>query len=325
MAGIIAFLFFVTTFLAAAIAVLIAAFVQSRLRSRQEALAGTKPLAALDGSDDDGLSLLREPRHSSISMMHLLLERLNVVDHIKRRLDDAGSNWSAGRVATTMLLLGAVLAALALKTSWLPAGASLVAFAIGASLPWFYLGRLRERRMAQFESQFPDALESLARAMRAGQPLQTAIESLAGEMAAPLGPEFRKIRDERRLGMPWNVALAKFSDRVPILEVRLFVAAALMNARSGGRFTEVLENLAETVREGASLRGEIRAISAHGRLTGTVLSILPFGIATMLYLTSPDYLGTLIHHPLGPYLITAALVCVITGHFVMQRIVKIRI
>jgi tight adherence protein B len=179
--------------------------------------------------------------------------------------------------------------------------------------------------MDLFEAQFPDALESLARAMRAGHPLQTAIEILANDLAAPLGPEFRRIRDERRLGMPWKATLEKFSERVPILEVRLFVAAALISSRSGGRFTEVLENLAETVREGVSLRGEVRAVSAHGRMTGGVLTILPFGIATMLYLTSPDYLLTLVDHPFGPMMIGAAILLVVAGHFVIQRIVSIRV
>ena len=192
-------------------------------------------------------------------------------------------------------------------------------------MPYLYLSKQRRRRMDLFESQFPDALESLARAMRAGHPLQGAIEILASELAAPLGPEFRRIRDERRLGMPWKVTLEKFSERVPILEVRLFVAAALISSRSGGRFTEVLENLAETVREGVSLRGEMRAVSAHGRMTGGVLTLLPFGIAVILYLTSPEYLLTLVDHPFGPTMIGAAIVLVIAGHFVIQRIVRIRV
>ena len=154
---------------------------------------------------------------------------------------------------------------------------------------------------------------------------QWAAGAVAQDMAAPLGPEFRRIRDERRLGMPWKTTLDKFSDRVPILEVKLFVAAALMSSRSGGRFTEVLDNLAETVRDGAALRGEIRAVSAHGRMTGGVLTILPFGIATMMYLTSPTYLRTLIDHPIGPTLIGGAIGFVIAGHFVIQRIVRIQV
>lgn len=322
MAAAIAILFFITTFLAAATAVLIAAFIQSRLRARQEA---HPDLAAASTEDSGDSVLLSEPAHSSISLMEVVLERLNVIGHLRRVLDDAGLRWSVGRVAATMLLLGTIGAALVMDVRWLPPGSSLAAFGAGVAIPYMYLSKLRQKRLDQYEAQFPDALESLARAMRAGHPLQGAIETLATEMAAPLGPEFRRIRDERRLGMPWKVTLEKFSERVPILEVRLFVAAALVSTRSGGRFTEVLENLAETVREGVALRGEIRAVSAHGRMTGGVLTILPFGIATLLYLTSPDYLLVLVDHPLGPTMIGAAIVFVVAGHFVIQRIVKIRV
>lgn len=319
MAAIIAILFFITTFLAAATAVLIAAFIQSRLRARQDAQPELIP------DDDQESVLLSDPRHNSMSLMELVLKKLNIIQHLSRVLDDAGLRWSVGRVAAMMLLLGSIGAALVMDARWLPPGSSLAAFVIGASLPYLYLLKLRQRRMDLFESQFPDALESLARAMRAGHPLQGAIEILANDLPAPLGPEFRRIRDERRLGMPWKSTLEKFSERVPILEVRLFVAASLISSRSGGRFTEVLENLAETVREGVSLRGEVRAVSAHGRMTGGVLTLLPFGIAAMLYLTSPDYLLTLVDHPFGPMMIGAAIVFVIAGHFVIQRIVKIRV
>ncbi|HEU0124391.1 MAG TPA: type II secretion system F family protein [Bryobacteraceae bacterium] len=323
MAATIAVLFFITTFLAAATAVLIAAFIQSRLRARRDA----QPDISLVMNDEDGAEsvLLRAPEHSSISILQVLLEKLNVIQHLRGLLDDAGLRWSVGRVAAMMLLLGTIGAAMVMDVRWLPTGSSLAAFAGGAYLPYLYLSRRRQQRMDQFEAQFPDALESLARAMRAGHPLQGAIEALAVDMPAPLGPEFRRIRDERRLGMPWKTTLEKFSERVPILEVRLFVAAALISTRSGGRFTEVLENLAETIREGVSLRGEVRAVSAHGRMTGGVLTILPFGIAVMLYLTSPGYLMTLVDHPFGPTLIGAAIVFVIAGHFVIQRIVRIRV
>ena len=319
MAAIIAILFFITTFLAVATAVLIAAFIQSRLRARQNA----QPEIVFD--DDQEPVLLSDPRHNPMSVMELVLKKLNIIQHLSRVLDDAGLRWSVGRVGAMMLLLGGIGAALVMDARWLPPGSSLVAFVMGASLPYMYLSKLRQRRMNLFESQFPDALESLARAMRAGHPLQSAIEILASDLPAPLGPEFRRIRDERRLGMPWKVTLEKFSERVPILEVRLFVAAALISSRSGGRFTEVLENLAETVREGASLSGEVRAVSAHGRMTGGVLTLLPFGISAMLYLTSPEYLLTLVDHPFGPMMIGAAIVFVIAGHFVIQRIVKIRV
>ena len=191
MAAIIAILFFITTFLAAATAVLIAAFIQSRLRARQETHLEMSAVSSEDAGDS---VLLAEPAHSSISLLEIVLERLNVIGHLRRVLDDAGLRWSVGRVAATMLLLGTIGAALVMDVRWLPTGSSLAAFAAGVALPYLYLTRLRQKRLDQFEAQFPDALESLARAMRAGHPLQGAIETLANELSAPLGPEFRRIR-----------------------------------------------------------------------------------------------------------------------------------
>jgi len=320
-AGVIAILFFVTTFLAAAVAVMITAFIQSRLRSRQEAAHGQALL-----EQEAGISgLLQEEAHSSIGVYDLLLQKMNISERLRRRMDDAGLKWSVGRVTAVMLLLGSICAAIVIDVQWLPHGTTFAAFAAGCMLPNLYIGKLREKRLNQFEAQLPDALESMARAMRAGHPLQGAIDILANDAPAPLGPEFRRIRDERRLGMPWKSTLENFAQRVPILEVRLFVAAALLNSRTGGKFTEVLENLAETIREGAALRGEVRAISAHGKLTGTVLTVLPFCIAGMMQITSPQYLKTLTDHPFGPAMIGAGIAFVIAGHFVIQRIVKIEI
>ncbi|OYW07494.1 MAG: hypothetical protein B7X34_10860 [Acidobacteriia bacterium 12-62-4] len=108
-------------------------------------------------------------------------------------------------------------------------------------------------------------------------------------------------------------------------EVRLFVAATLLQARAGGRLTEVLERLAETLRENAALRGEVRALSAQGKMTGTVLTLLPLGIGIMLYLTATEFISVLIYHPNGKYLIWTGIACVIAGHLVIQRLVKVKV
>lgn len=323
MAAAIAILFFITTFLAAAVAVMVAAFVQSRIRTLASAKSDLG-LADSPDPEDEGPVLLQQTSHSTIGLLEQLLQRTNVIDILRNRMDDAGLKWSVGRVVSMMLLIGSVFSALTLNIGWLPTGSAIAAFVIGAAVPYLYIKRRRQKRIEKLEAQFPDALEGLARAMRAGHPLQGAIDILAGDVPAPLGLEFRRIRDERSLGMPWKQALENFASRVPILEVRLFVAAAILNTRTGGKFTEVMENLAETIREGAALRGEVKAISAHGRLTGTILTVLPFGIAGMLWLTAPSYLQSLFNHPFGPTLIGGALALIVAGHFVIQRIVRIQ-
>jgi tight adherence protein B len=311
---------FTGTFLLAAVAVFIASFVQSRLGTTAPVAEGAGEL-----EENEIGPLLREESLSSISLWQALLLRLDLIDKLKQRMDEADLHWSVGRVTLAMLLLGGLLFALVPESQLLPPGSGLAAFILGAWLPYWFIGWKRKQRIEKFEAQFPDALESLARMMRAGHPLASAFEVLGTEVAAPLGLEFRRMAEERRLGAPLDQVMENFIARVRVDEVRLFVAATLLQARTGGRLTEVLERLAETLRESAALRGEVRALSAQGKMTGTVLTLLPLGIATMLYLTAPDFISVLLHHAYGKYLIWIGLVCVTVGHLVIQRIVKVKV
>lgn len=310
---------FVATFLLAGLAVVIAAFVQDRLGAA----------AAAEGPTEDegaGLAgLLREESLSSITLWQALLRRLDLIDKLKQRMDEADLQWSVGRVTLTMLLLGGSFFALVQDSELLPPGSGLGAFFLGAWLPYWFIEKKRQQRIQKFEAQFPDALESLARMMRAGHPLSSAFEVLGSEVPAPLGTEFRRMAEERRLGAPLDQVMENFIARVKVDEVRLFVAATLLQARAGGRLTEVLERLAETLRENAALRGEVRALSAQGKMTGTVLTLLPLGIAIMLYLTATEFISVLLYHPHGKYLIWTGIACVITGHLVIQRLVKVKV
>jgi tight adherence protein B len=195
---------------------------------------------------------------------------------------------------------------------------------VGGSIPYWIIRKRRAQRISKMESQFPDTLDSLARAMRAGHALSGAIAMLAVEAPAPLCFEFRKIADEQRLGLDWSQVLANFSERLPILEVRLFVAAVMVQVRTGGKLTEVLERLSETIRESAALRGEVRSLSAQGRLTGAILTALPIFIALAMMYTNPAYIGLLFADPRGKYLVWCAGACLIAGHFVISRIVDIK-
>lgn len=321
MVALLILLVFVATFLLAAIAVVVASFFQSRA----QASAGVaNPAVELSGGGELPMLLRAEQSLSSIGLWDRLLQDLDLSRHISRRLRQAGLRWSIGRVTLAMLLCGSVLSACCIDNSWVPPGSAPVAFVIGAYFPYWLILQLRMRRLKKLEQQFPDALEGLARIMRAGHPLSSAFELLAAEIPAPLGTEFRQVADERRLGRSWEEAFDSLIERVPFHEVRLFVAAAQMQAKAGGRLTEVLERLADSVRETIALRGEIRAVSAQGRMTGKVLTALPLGIATIMYFTSPDYIGVLLHHPTGKTLIWIAAGCTVAGHLVISRLVRIR-
>jgi tight adherence protein B len=183
----------------------------------------------------------------------------------------------------------------------------------------------RARRLAALEEQLPEALDSLARALRAGHPLAAGIEMLGIEFPAPLGPEMRRVWEERRLGMPWDQALEGLSRRVPILSMSVFVAAVELQSRAGGRLTDVLARLSESMREASALKGEVHSLAAHGKITGNVLTVLPAFIAAVMSVVSPGYLNILMSHPIGKDLIAAALVALVAAHFLIRHIVDVKL
>ncbi len=317
MLGILVILVFGGTFIVAAIAVLIAAAVQGR-RLPQTGMNASQ------AGEGDIPELLRNDQISTMPIWRQLLDRVNFTQFLKKRIDQAGMRWSVGRVTLSMLLLGSLCFALFLDASWTPPGASLAAAWAGASLPYWIIEWKRKKRLRRIESQFPDALDSLARAMRAGHALVSGMTILAMETSAPLGPEFRKLADEHRLGLSWPIALENFSHRVPILEVRLFVAAIKVQTRTGGKLTEVIERLGENIRETAALRGEVRAVSAQGRLTGTILTAMPIFIGLAMFFTNPGYIQVLFSDPTGRKLAWGAAGCMLLGRYVIARIVEIK-
>ena len=300
---------FAVTFVVAALAVIIAAAL------RRNALPEAEPSGAL---------LLEEAPLSSMPVWRQILTRFDLSTFLKRRIEEAGLGWTVGRVTLSMLLLGSVCFALCLHVSWLPPGAPLIGAWVGGSVPYWLVAKRRRKRLQSMEQQFPDALESLSRAMRAGHSLASALSLLVAEMPAPLGPEFRRMGDEHRLGLSWTVVLHNFAQRVPLVEARLLAAALQIHTRTGGKLTEVLERLGENVRESVALRGEVRAISAQGRLTGAILTALPFIIAGMMFCTNASYMAILFSDPRGRMMVWGALGCVVAGHFAIGRIVDIK-
>ena len=284
---------------------------------------GSEP--ASDAVVDDFPALLKTEELSSISFWDRLLKRLDVVELLSDRLAQAELDWSPGRVTLSMLLCGTVALAVVWKIPlvqfWL--GVLVVPFA--AMVPYWYILHRRKRRFRRFQSSFPDALDSLARALRAGSAVSAALEIVATESDGPVATEIRKTCVEVSFGMSWDRALAGLSRRVPLTEVALFVAALQIHARTGGRLGEVMNRLAESMREQNSLLSEIRSIAAHGKLTGLILTLLPIGIAGTMMVVSPDYISVLFAHPYGKHLIAAAAVCLCLAHFIIQKLVDIEI
>jgi tight adherence protein B len=312
-------LVFLTTFLAAGLAVLIGWFALQRMGA--EALAQDISDRLLDESP----RLLKEESLSTISPWARVLERSDFVRIMHRHLLQAGLTWSVGRITLLMLLASSVALGITMQFEWVPGWAGLLIAVVVGALPYLYILRCRAKRFRQFEENFPDALDSLARSLRAGHPFAAAMDIVAGECEQPVAAEMHQTAVEGNLGTSWEQALSNLVERVPLVEVSMFASAVQLQNRTGGKLNEVLATLAENMRESVSLKGEVRALAAHGKLTGTVLTVLPIVIAGVMVVVNPSYLAILIHYPDGKYLIAAAVACLVLAHFVIRRIVDIKI
>jgi tight adherence protein B len=267
--------------------------------------------------------LLQSDRLSSITFWDSILARFDFGTILKTRMDQAELRWSVGRFTSMMLLIGVV--ALAVGMRFLPLWGSLLGAALAMMLPYGYIARRRNKRFQKFRENFPDVLDSLARALRAGYPLSAAMEMIASETAPPVSTELRRTSTEANLGRGWPHALENLGERIPLLEVNLFIGAVQLHARTGGKLSEVISGLGETMRESLALQGEVRALAAHGKLTGAILTILPVGIAIMMMIVSPGYMQVLFNHPYGKPLIAAAICCLVLAHFVIRKLVEIQV
>ena len=319
MLAISSILVFVTTFLAAGLAVLIGWFALQR--------AGAQALAE-DVSEhllDETPRLLKDETLSSISPWAKLLERSDLVKIIHRHLIQSGLSWSVGRITLFMLLTGSVATAIAMQFDSIPGYGAMMIGASIAALPYFYILQRRAKRLRQFEENFPDALDSLARAMRAGHPFAAGMEIISDECEPPVSTEMRQTAVEGNLGTSWDVALANLGERMPLLEVSMFASAIQLQNRTGGKLNEVLAKMAEDMRDATALKGEVRSLAAHGKLTGAVLTALPLVISGIMMVVNPSYMAVLIYHPYGKYLIAGAVGCLVLAHFVIRRIVDIKL
>jgi tight adherence protein B len=194
-----------------------------------------------------------------------------------------------------------------------------------APLPYLYVRLAARKRLAQLEEQFPQAVDLISVSLRAGHAFTTGLLMVAEELPDPLAREFRLMYDQQNYGKPVPDVLKDFCDRVPLLDARIFVTAVLTQRETGGNLAEVLDKLSALIRERFTLRRHVRAVSAHGRITGWVLVCLPTLLAVVLSFVAPDHLATLVSDPLGIRLIAAAVGLQVIGTIAIRRIVNIEI
>jgi len=179
--------------------------------------------------------------------------------------------------------------------------------------------------MKRFEEQFPEALDLLSRAIRAGHALQTALGMVADELKEPVGPEFKKTFDQQNFGLPLREALNELAERMPLLDVRFFVTAVLIQRDTGGNLAEILDNLAHVVRERFKIRRQIRVHTAHGRFTGYVLLALPAALAMALQVINPEHMSLLFRERMGQMMLMGAIVMQTIGFLWIRQVIKIEV
>jgi tight adherence protein B len=294
-----------------------------RIKSR---LMGAPRNAKRGKKGAGSVSLISEEDASTGKIVLRLLQKFQLQESLRTMLEQAGLKWNLARLMHMCLAL--FLVGFAVAWLFLPSQFQIFAFlpamATGC-LPILHVSRLRNKRMSKFEEQFPESLEFVARSMRAGHAFSVSLEMLHREFQEPLAGEFRRTFEEHNLGLPLDTALQKLAKRIPTLDVHFFVSAVLLQKRTGGNLAEILDKLAYVIRERFKLRGKIRAISAHGRMTGIALSSIPLGVAALMLITNPDYVTFFVREEIGNYMAGGAILLQIIGYAIIQKIVNIEV
>jgi tight adherence protein B len=254
------------------------------------------------------------------------LKRYRLQSKFQELLEQAGMKWSTHRLVNTSLL--ACVAGWAAAWILLPGPMQRYAYVpalLAGAFPLLYVLRKRKARLRRFEELFPESLEFVARSMRAGHAFSVSLEMIHREFQEPLAGEFRRTFEEHNLGLPLDMALQKLAKRVPSLDVHFFVSAVLLQKRTGGNLAEILDKLAYVIRERFKLRGRIRAISAHGRMTGTALTCIPIAVAILMFYTNPDYIKFFFLDDVGNIMLVSAIGLQLIGYAIIRQIVKIEV
>jgi tight adherence protein B len=275
------------------------------------------------GPEPTDSTLLKHSKSGPLPALERLVSKTKPGVWLSKLIDQSGTRTTPSAIMVMTLVVG-VAAAFAGTFAHVPF-APIVAGAIGALLPIGWLRHRRSSRLKKFEEQFPEALDLLSRAIRAGHAFQTALGMVGDDLSAPVGPEFKKTFDEQNFGLPLRDVLNQLSERVPILDVRFFVTAVLIQRDTGGNLSEILDNLAHVVRERFKIRRQVRVHTAHGRFTGYVLLALPAALSIALSVINPDHMQALFHEHMGQMMLIVAIVMQTIGFLWIRHVIKIEV
>jgi len=294
-------------------------------RRKQQDLVGQlkKFEKGLMQAGTEGGGLLRRAVRES-QFMRDLASSVPTIGDLQLMIQQAGSSMTVGSFLMTMIgvSVGSGLAALVVSQKFLIA---IPVAMLAAFIPYLWMRRRRTRRLYAFESELPEAIDLLGRAIRAGHPLSSGMKMVADETGEPISGEFRRTFEENRFGVPFEDAIQEMSDRVDIVDVRILVTAILIQREVGGNLAEVLDNLASVIRARFTIRRQLRVYTAQGRMSGYVLAALPIVVGTLIYLLNPEYGKLMFVHPLGRVLLGVAVVMQVIGFLWIRKIINIDI
>jgi tight adherence protein B len=313
----------------ALIAFAIGAFIDqrdARARLIRERLASVeKPAERQPGED---LALVRDELLSKIPAFDSLLRRSERISNLQLLLAQSDINLRAGNLVLICLLSAIVCGVIAFvaggSSPWAPMVAW-VALLLGGILPYSYISYKRTKRFQRFEELFPEAIDTLARAVRAGHAFTVALEMIANEVSDPIATEFRKLFEEQKFGLPVRDALMNLTDRVPLVDVKFFVTAVMLQRETGGNLAEILDNLSYVIRERFKIMRQVRVYTAQGRLTMMLLMGLPPIIVVTMLTMNPSFIRPLFADPIGHVLVVAGITLQTLGYFVIRRIIQIQV
>jgi tight adherence protein B len=274
-------------------------------------------------SCDDRTTILKEEMRPA-NAVDQLAGRLPFMPAIARLIQQAGTDWRASSVffvSVVGALCGGWFAAVLASNN---AIAAVIGIALG-SLPYVVLYVLGEKRRHDFDALLPDAVDLMARALRAGHSIAAVLEMIGKEIADPVGNEFRALHKEQSLGLPMRDAMMDLVQRMPLDDMRFLATAILLQKESGGNLAQILDKTAAVMRERARLKGQLRIYTAQGRITGWILCAAPFLMFALISVLNHNYEKTLLTNPLGLKMVYAGLVMMVLGILAIRKIINVKV
>ena len=291
---------------------------QKVVKDMLQTVAGNRPMP---------VTKLLKDLAPEVSGFASMLKSMNVADHLQMSIKQAGLSWTPSTLfmATVGAAVPGFLIGLRFPLLINQVLSCLILGLATALLPYFYVRTKRTKRMAALEEQFPEALDFMARSVRAGHAFMISLSMVGEHVPEPLSTELRTVFNEINLGAPLETALENLTTRVPLLDFKFFTSTVMLQRQTGGNLNEILGRLAFVIRERFRLKGEVKAASAHGRLTAGILTVLPLLTGFALLAVAPGYLQGMAKDPDGKYMIVGAGVMVLMGNYFIRRIIKIKV